>query len=123
MTDDELNRLLDTLQKQSVAAGMETRKYFDETVQRLAEESRRHFEVSAEGVKQEVRIVAEAVLRLNERIGHEVGRVDEKIDRGFADTQAMIKFSHAELERRVRMLEQAFSELQSRVERLESTTH
>jgi hypothetical protein len=35
----------------------------------------------------------------------------------------MIRFSHAELERRVRSLEQAFSDLQSRVERLEATTH
>lgn len=35
----------------------------------------------------------------------------------------MIKFSHAELDRRVSRLEQAFAELQARVERLETTTH
>jgi len=43
--------------------------------------------------------------------------------RGFADTQAMIKFSHAELVRRIRALEEGFEELQARVERLESSTH
>jgi hypothetical protein len=41
--------------------------------------------------------------------------------RGFADTQAMIKFSHAELDGRLRSLEQAFADLQARVERLETT--
>ena len=45
------------------------------------------------------------------------------MDRGFAETQAMIKFSHAELDRRISKLEQAFADLQSRVERLETTTH
>jgi len=35
----------------------------------------------------------------------------------------MIKFSHAELDRRLSKLEQAFSDLQARVERLETTTH
>jgi hypothetical protein len=33
----------------------------------------------------------------------------------------MIRFSHAELDRRVRALEEAFSDLQARVERLETT--
>lgn len=32
----------------------------------------------------------------------------------------MIKFSHAELDRRVRALEEGFSDLQARMERLES---
>lgn len=35
----------------------------------------------------------------------------------------MIKFSHAELDRRVRSLEESVSDLQTRVERLESSTH
>jgi len=33
----------------------------------------------------------------------------------------MIKFSHAELDRRIRALEEGFADLQARVERLEST--
>jgi hypothetical protein len=40
--------------------------------------------------------------------------------RGFAETQ--VELSHAELDRRVRTLEDTVSDLQSRVERLESTT-
>jgi len=49
-----------------------------------------------------------------------VDGLDSKMARGFADTQAMIKFSHAELDRRLRTLEEVVSDLQARVERLES---
>ena len=35
----------------------------------------------------------------------------------------MIKFSHHELDRRVRSLEDTVADLQARVERLESSTH
>jgi len=35
----------------------------------------------------------------------------------------MIKFSHAELDRRVSRLEEALADLQVRVERLEGSTH
>jgi hypothetical protein len=35
----------------------------------------------------------------------------------------MIKFSHAELDRRIRTLEKGFADLQARIERLESSTH
>lgn len=43
-----------------------------------------------------------------------------------AQPEAMIKFSHAELDRRVRSLEaleETVADLQARVERLESSTH
>jgi hypothetical protein len=56
-----------------------------------------------------VRLVAEGVALLDEKALREIRRLDEKVDRGFAETQAMIKFSHVELERRFRTLEQAFS--------------
>lgn len=123
MTDDELRRLVDALQQQAAAANADLRRHFDETAERLSSETRRHFDISTEGVKHEVRLVAEAVAQFEEKIDREVEVLDEKVGRGFAETQAMIKFSHAELERRVRTLEQAFSDLQSRVERLEATTH
>jgi len=116
VTDDELKRLLEVTHA-------ETRRLFDQAAERLAAENRRHFDISTEDFKHEVRLVAEAVAQLDEKVSREVDRLDEKLDRGFAETQAMIRFSHAELERRVRTLEQAFSDLQSRVERLEATTH
>ena len=55
--------------------------------------------------------------------------IEQRMDLGFADTQAMIKFSHAELDRRVRYMEQTlqtleerFMGLQTRVDRLEVAT-
>jgi uncharacterized protein YceH (UPF0502 family) len=45
------------------------------------------------------------------------------MNRGFSDTQAMIKFSHAELDRRVRALEEGLADVQARLDRLEGSTH
>jgi predicted component of type VI protein secretion system len=69
------------------------------------------------------RIVAEGFARLNQKLDRTAADIREEMRRGFADTQAMIKFSHAELDRRIRALEEGFEELQARVERLESSTH
>ncbi|MBV8519151.1 MAG: hypothetical protein JO197_17280 [Acidobacteria bacterium] len=44
-------------------------------------------------------------------------------DAGFADERQTSRFSYAELDRRVRVLERALVDLQSRVERLEASTH
>lgn len=49
--------------------------------------------------------------------------LEERMERGFVETQAMIKFSHAELDRRVRALESGLADLQARVDRLEGSTH
>jgi uncharacterized protein YceH (UPF0502 family) len=49
--------------------------------------------------------------------------IREEMRRGFNETQAMIKFSHVEIDRRVRTLEEAVADLQSRVDRLEDSTH
>lgn len=88
------------------------RAYVDEKTQ----ESRRHFEVVAEGLRGEIRLVAEGVVAL-----------DEKMDRRFAEVElahreilAAIKFSYAELDRRMRVLESEVSTLKGRVDRIET---
>jgi hypothetical protein len=99
----------------------------DEDLRRLFEgavsEMRRHFDVSTEDVKREVRIVAEGLTRLDQKLDRTAVDIRGEMRSGFADTQAMIKFSHAELDRRLRSLEESVTDLQSRVERLESSTH
>jgi threonine aldolase len=104
MTDDDLKRLFDSMRQENAAAHSETR---------------RHFEVLSEGARKDIQLVAESVLHLNEKFA----RTDEKIERTAAETQAMIKFSHVEIDRRMRSLEDAVADLQSRVERLEGSTH
>ena len=130
MNDDDLRRLFEETQRHVDEKAAETQRYVEQKatetqrhVDEKAAETQRHFDVSTEAFQHEVRLLAESV---DVKITHLTNRVDqleEKVDRGFAETQAMIKFSHAELDRRVRALEQSMAELQVRVERLETTTH
>jgi predicted nucleic acid-binding Zn-ribbon protein len=71
-------------------------------------ETRRLFEVFTEDLKSQIQTVAEGVLSCNERID----RLDQKVDglsdemaTEFKDTRSLIEFSHHELDRRVRKLE------------------
>ncbi len=108
MPDDDMKGLLEAMRRENLAAHADTR---------------RHFDVVTEGTRHEIRLVAESVAHSSEKLDREAGDIRDEMRRGFAETQAMIKFSHAELDRRVGKLEQAFAELQARVERLETTTH
>lgn len=119
MTDEELKGLLE-------ANATENR----ETAERLSAEIRHFFGVATEGVRHEVRVVAEGVSDTRETLSRETADIRVEMRHGFAETQAMIKFSHAELDRRVRALEesqrtvdQTLAEMQARLERLESSTH
>jgi uncharacterized protein YceH (UPF0502 family) len=124
--DEDLKTLIEN-------TAAETRRHYDETaaetrryVELTAAETRRHFEIVAEGLETKIDTVAEGVIAANERIE----RLDAKVDRlavdmanEFNDVRSMIKFSHHELDRRVRALEDVVTDLQARVERLESSTH
>jgi hypothetical protein len=99
MTDDELKGLFAVLQREN--AGMREQNAAAHA------DTRRHFEVLTEGTRQEIQLVAESVLHLNEKLA----RTDEKIERTAAETQAMIKFSHVESDRRMRSLEDAVADL------------
>jgi hypothetical protein len=95
----------------------------DEDLKKLIEitaaETRRHFDVVAERLESKIDTVAEGVVACNERIDRfEAGMHEE-----FNEVRSMIKFSHHELDRRLRTLEEVVSDLQARVERLESSTH
>jgi hypothetical protein len=107
----------------SARLAAEMHRASEEAVERLTEHTRHQFDIAATGLRKEVQLVAEAVGHLDEKLDREVHRLDETMTRGFAETQAMIKFSHAELDRRLRALEQVVVDLQTRVERLEETTH
>ena len=106
--DDDLKRLFDSMRQENAVAHSETR---------------RHFEVLTEATRHEIRLVAESVAGVNEKLDREAGDIRDEMRRGFAETQAMIKFSHVEIDRRMRSLEDAVADLQARVERLEGSTH
>lgn len=116
MTDDDLKRLLE-------ANAAETRGHFNETAGRLAAENRHYFDVAMESNKHEIGLIAEKVAQLDEKLDRKTAGLEERIERTAAETQAMIKFSHLELDRRMRTLEESLSDLQARVERLEGSAH
>jgi chaperonin cofactor prefoldin len=95
----------------------------DEELKKLIEstaaETRRHFDVAAERLETKIETVAEGILGVDER----VERFETAMHEEFNDVRSMIKFSHHELDRRLRTLEEVVSDLQARVERLESSTH
>lgn len=88
-----------------------------------AVETRRHFDVTAERIEKKVELLAEGVAHVDQGRRRDTESLREDMKRGFSDTQAMIKFSHAELDRRVRALEDGLSVVQARLDRLESSTH
>jgi uncharacterized protein YceH (UPF0502 family) len=136
VNEDDVTRLANAI----AAVQAETRQQFDALRQENAAafdalrqenaaahaETRRHFDISLEAARHETQLVAEGVAHLDARLtGVEVRltRVEERLESTATETQAMIKFSHAELDRRVRSLEEDVADLQARVERLESSTH
>jgi len=145
MIDEELKRLLeanteriekrfDTVDKRFEAIdnrfdAVDKRfEAIDKKVDDTATVLRRHAGVLAEDADKKLDFVVEALALLDEKLDRKTAALEERMDLGFADTQAMIKFSHAELDRRVRYMEQTltvleekFANLNRRVDRLEET--
>ncbi len=82
------------------------------------EDSRREFGVLSEGLRSDVQQVAEGVVLNGERID----RFQAETSREFAEVRSMFRFSHAELERRLRTLEDSSESHETRLQRLESAT-
>lgn len=120
----------DTLRQENAATHAETRRDFRETAGRVTAENRQYFEITVERLEKRFDMLAESVASVDEKLDRKTEELEERMERGFAETQAMIKFSHAELDRRVRALEQSqrtleenLTGLQACVERLEESTH
>ena len=79
------------------------------------EEIKRHFGVVAEGLRSEIRQVAEGVANVDEKLE----RFRTEVKDEFKEVKAMIKFSYAELDRRMTTVEQELQSLKMRVDRLE----
>ncbi len=85
-------------------------------------ETRRHFDVVAEGLRDQIRTVAEGVAGVAQRLDQVEQRLDHfqrKVEDEFAETRAAIRFSYAQLERRIQELEGNYASLDERVARLE----
>lgn len=84
------------------------------------EEIKRHFGVIAEGLEHKIQLVAEGVANLNEKFDREMTSLREENEAAHREILSAIKFSYAELDRRIRVLEEDSLTLKARVERLEA---
>ncbi len=80
------------------------------------EEIKRHFGVIAEGLRNEIRQVAEG----HEVIRNEIRTLREENEAAHREILSAIKFSYAELDRRIRVLEEDSLMLKARLDRLEA---
>ena len=92
----------------------------DSDLRAYLDEQRRHFDVVAEAMKSQVQLVAEGVSGLGTRLDRMEQDLREEILRSQRELSAMIRFSYAELERKIQGLESGQRELEARVRRLES---
>lgn len=88
-----------------------------------ADEIKRHFNVVAEGLRSEIRTVAEGVGANTDRLDsldERLDRLESRITEEFGEVKAMIRLSFGELDRRMRSLESDVSSLRARLEKLEA---
>jgi hypothetical protein len=68
-------------------------------------ETRRHFEIVAERLNKRVDFAVEGIAAVDQKLDRNAADIREEMRSGFADTQALITFSHTGLDRRVHALE------------------
>lgn len=81
------------------------------------EETRRHFDVVAEGLRGDIRAVAEGHLGL----GSQLETLRDENESAHREILAAVKFSYAELDRRISRLESLTANLEARLNRMESS--
>jgi len=79
------------------------------------EENKRYFGVVAEGLRTEIQQVAEG----HQVIHNEIQAFRREVTEEFKEVRALIKFSYAELDQRIRILESSVQTLGTRLDRLE----
>ena len=79
----------------------------DEELNGLFDGLRRHFDVTAERFDSQFAKVTEVVTAIDEKVDRRTNAIEDTVQRTAAETQALIRFSHTELERRIESLEQS----------------
>ncbi len=91
-----------------------------EDLNSFKEEMIHQFHVVSEGVIDQVKLVAEGVATVNEKLDRIHHELKTEIQETRQEVLAAVKFSYAELDKRITTLEKEFLELKHRVEKIES---
>ena len=100
----------DALWANNAAAHAATRAQADSLFAQVSGEIadlRRHIDVRFEEQGANFDRLAEAMTLLDEKVDRRADALDDRIERTTADTQALIRFAHQNLDQRVRILEQS----------------
>ena len=90
-----------------------------EDLKTFKEEIVHQFHVISEDVISQVKLVAEGVANVNEKLDRRFNELKTEIQETRQEVLAAIKFSYAELDKRLTILENEFLELKRRVDKIE----
>ncbi len=90
-----------------------------EDLRTFKEEIVHQFHVISEDVISQVKLVAEGVANVNEELDRTRQELKTEIQESRREVLAAIKFSYAELDKRLTILENEFLELKRRVDKME----
>ena len=91
-----------------------------EDLKAFKEEIVHQFHIISEGLRSDVMQVAEGVVTVSEKLDRGHQELRKEIQETRQEVLSAIKFSYAELDRRLTTLEKEFLELRNRVDRMES---
>jgi archaellum component FlaC len=91
----------------------------DKKVDQFKDEVIHRFHDISEDVISQVKLVAEGVMNLDEKFTREIAIFRKENEQAHEEIKAMIKFSYAELDRRISTLEIEVQELKRRMDQIE----
>jgi RNA polymerase-binding transcription factor DksA len=91
VTDEELKALFEGMRHESAAERDDMRRHFDETANRLTQENRQYFDVTTEKVRDDIRLSAEALTHVEERLDRRITKLEDRVERGFASLKACVE--------------------------------
>ena len=91
-----------------------------EDLKTFKEEIVHQFHIISEGLRSDVMQVAEGVVTVSEKLDRGHQELRKEIQETRQEVLSAIKFSYAELDKRLTTLEKEFLELRNRVDRMES---
>ena len=91
-----------------------------EDLKKFKEEIVHQFHVISEDVISQVKQVAEGVANVDEKLDRRFNQLKAEIQETRQEVLAAVKFSYAELDKRITTLEKEFLELKHRVEKIET---